>query len=728
MKKYILLAGVGFYFLTFMAIVGVAWMDIEESPDFHMVTNVITGERVKVFTYNELSQFRELEWSQTLRYPMAKGDLGAKEADNKPLFDKLAAWGQYQGSLYNVSADGEKIANAPNVWAGQEEYKSAACWHCHSQFVRPFEYENRRWGPTAQIGEASYESPHFFATRRVGPDLLREGGLRPDDWHFAHFYNPRFTVPQSIMAPFGGMSHFYVPLEGSRRTQIENEIVERFGSDPKRANAQDPGSAELTLMPFLVEVADEYKEEAWVLFKGRSGQTSADVTPTSYPVIRVAPRPTQKTIDLVAYVQSRGINIGTTGELVQKFETWAGDPNEANTEAALKYFRKKGFAAGNWRQQPAAAKPTGEPDYVFAPAIGEVLQKIVRGEQLKNKAEQDYMLDVDTARYRLKAWRQSTKRGADLFGRKCVGCHGGLEDNAYANERYTDYLVLSTDMEFLEPSNKAKFNLVGNGAGPAARFLTPEPRNLTLNAPLTDKGVPLPNVGYTTVYKYHSNTRDDLPLPRDLFHQIRNGMMPASMPAWPFLTDWEVWDLVNFVMYIGKNTTARTANAADMTPEQVEGSVKDFWSLPAVRESFANIQAIPAVPKKDEAGVDVTTVYLEKRGEELFKKKRNLKKKDGTDAGATQCVDCHGSEGDGWGGKRAEIISKMGFAARNFWQGNFKLGSSVDDIFLTLANGIAGTPMNAQNQGQNWSDLDAWALAYYVRKMARMGVTRLEEK
>jgi cytochrome c len=235
-------------------------------------------------------------------------------------------------------------------------------------------------------------------------------------------------------------------------------------------------------------------------------------------------------------------------------------------------------------------------------------------------------------------------------------------------------------------------------------------------------------MGYTTIFKYHSNTRGDLPLPRDLFHQIRNGMMPASMPAWPFLTDWEVWDLVNFVMYIGKNQTARDENAKDLSPEQVDSQVKDFYSLFNVRMSFSNIQALPAVPQVDEAGVSVTQVYLEKRGEELFKKKRNLKNKDGTDAGGAQCTDCHGSEGDGWGGKRMEIINKMGFPARNFWQGQFKLGSSADDIFLTLANGIPGTPMNAQNNGQKWSDIDAWSIVYYVRKMARMGVTKIEER
>jgi mono/diheme cytochrome c family protein len=33
-------------------------------------------------------------------------------------------------------------------------------------------------------------------------DLSQEGGEHPDDWHEAHFINPRYTRPHSIMPPF----------------------------------------------------------------------------------------------------------------------------------------------------------------------------------------------------------------------------------------------------------------------------------------------------------------------------------------------------------------------------------------------------------------------------------------------------------------------------------------------------------------------------------------------
>lgn len=87
---------------------------------------------------------------------------------------------------------------------GHQVYVAEACWHCHSQFVRPVSNEDRRWGPVAQSWEYSNElqKPVLFGTRRVGPDLSREGGRRSSDWHATHFFNPRWTSPDSVMPEY----------------------------------------------------------------------------------------------------------------------------------------------------------------------------------------------------------------------------------------------------------------------------------------------------------------------------------------------------------------------------------------------------------------------------------------------------------------------------------------------------------------------------------------------
>jgi len=85
---------------------------------------------------------------------------------------------------------------------GRQIYMEEGCWHCHTQFVRPVSNEPLYYGPVSSAAEYLYEVPQLFGTRRVGPDLWREGGKRTDDWHYAHLYNPRYTVPWSVMPAF----------------------------------------------------------------------------------------------------------------------------------------------------------------------------------------------------------------------------------------------------------------------------------------------------------------------------------------------------------------------------------------------------------------------------------------------------------------------------------------------------------------------------------------------
>jgi hypothetical protein len=87
---------------------------------------------------------------------------------------------------------------------GRNVYIGEACWHCHSQQVRPVANEDIRYGPvsTAAGHQNALMLPQLLGTRRVGPDLSYEGGFRTNDWHAAHFYNPRSIVPSSVMPSY----------------------------------------------------------------------------------------------------------------------------------------------------------------------------------------------------------------------------------------------------------------------------------------------------------------------------------------------------------------------------------------------------------------------------------------------------------------------------------------------------------------------------------------------
>src|ERR1700694_5741195 len=85
---------------------------------------------------------------------------------------------------------------------GRRIYIREGCWYCHSQYIRPVNRDTDKWGPVTQSGEISNDLPQMFGTRRIGPELSREGNRRTDEWHYAHHWNPRATEPESIMPSF----------------------------------------------------------------------------------------------------------------------------------------------------------------------------------------------------------------------------------------------------------------------------------------------------------------------------------------------------------------------------------------------------------------------------------------------------------------------------------------------------------------------------------------------
>lgn len=87
---------------------------------------------------------------------------------------------------------------------GRDVYVAEACWHCHTQQIRPLPSDVRRWGPASRADEYrnALQRPALFGTRRIGPDLIREAARRTNDWHLAHFYKPTSVVPSSVMPEY----------------------------------------------------------------------------------------------------------------------------------------------------------------------------------------------------------------------------------------------------------------------------------------------------------------------------------------------------------------------------------------------------------------------------------------------------------------------------------------------------------------------------------------------
>ncbi len=91
----------------------------------------------------------------------------------------------------------------PLELAGRDIYVSEGCYNCHSQMIRPMIAETQRYGEYSKAGEFVYDRPFQWGSRRIGPDLAREGGRQSSFWHWEHFNNPAQRSPGSVMPSYG---------------------------------------------------------------------------------------------------------------------------------------------------------------------------------------------------------------------------------------------------------------------------------------------------------------------------------------------------------------------------------------------------------------------------------------------------------------------------------------------------------------------------------------------
>ncbi|MGO9634288.1 MAG: cbb3-type cytochrome c oxidase subunit II [Steroidobacteraceae bacterium] len=195
---------------------------------------------------------------------------------------------------------------------GRGVYLREGCWYCHSQYVRPVTGETRRWGPVSEAGEYAFDVPHLFGTRRIGPDLTRVGLKYGDEWHYAHFWNPRMLSEDSIMAPFRGLfdateQRVKIVDDGAgNRTLDKTSITQTlfdFGS--KEQVKLTPSPDGLLFVP--LQARGKFPL-IWTPNKEYSGEA-----------VRIAAE-TEDLKALIAYVQKLGMNRGKWRDLFEPQE------------------------------------------------------------------------------------------------------------------------------------------------------------------------------------------------------------------------------------------------------------------------------------------------------------------------------------------------------------------------------------------------------------------------
>jgi cytochrome c oxidase cbb3-type subunit 2 len=196
----------------------------------------------------------------------------------------------------------ESTDYTPAQRLGRQIYLREGCWYCHSQFVRPVTGETRRWGPVSEAGEYAFDVPHLFGTRRIGPDLTRVGLKYSDEWHLAHFWDPRQLSPDSIMSSYRGL--FDTPEDPVRivddttggRTLERTAVTERlFDFTSQTQIALTPNSDGLLFVPL------QARTKVPVILTPNKEYTG--------DTVRIAAE-TKELEGLIAYLQKLGMNRG----------------------------------------------------------------------------------------------------------------------------------------------------------------------------------------------------------------------------------------------------------------------------------------------------------------------------------------------------------------------------------------------------------------------------------
>jgi cytochrome c oxidase cbb3-type subunit I/II len=136
---------------------------------------------------------------------------------------------------------------AAGVGRARHLHVGEGCYNCHSQQIRPILAETKRYGEYSKPGEFIYDRPFQWGSRRIGPDLSREGISNPNAvWHIRHFENPRQIREGSIMPSYAFLLSSKLDFEGiPQRMQVmynlgvpysEEEIAQ--GAELARAQAR----------------------------------------------------------------------------------------------------------------------------------------------------------------------------------------------------------------------------------------------------------------------------------------------------------------------------------------------------------------------------------------------------------------------------------------------------------------------------------------------------------
>lgn len=249
--------------------------------------------------------------------------------------------------------------------------------------------------------------------------------------------------------------------------------------------------------------------------------------------------------------------------------------------------------------------------------------------------------------------------GRKTYNAECAGCHG-------------------TDL--------APGSAPGDGAGPAARYMNPRPRNFR-------KGM----------FKFSTTPSGERPLRSDLYETISYGVTGASMPHFKLLTEERRHDVVEYVRYISMRGEFEELLFTFSVDDEELVDAEETADLVYSRWDESNLESV--FPSSPEPEMTEQTIA---QGRELY-----------MNSSGAGCVGCHGETGVGDGPSAEKFRDGWGYPIkpRDFTTGVYRAGSTNTDLWVTIATGINGTPMGSFVDSMTSDEI--WAIVHFIRSLEK---------
>ena len=213
------------------------------------------------------------------------------------------------------------------------------------------------------------------------------------------------------------------------------------------------------------------------------------------------------------------------------------------------------------------------------------------------------------------------RHGKEVYQNRCIGCHGTK----------------------------------GDGAGAAASFLRPRPRDFT-----------------SGIFKFKSTPNEALPTDRDLMRVLSQGVLGTSMPSFRLMPEVSKYAVIQYIK-----------------------SFSPAWKNQ--ENQMAQMQGHPF--PIDDFKVHKKFIVRAKKGRTLF---------------IDNCTACHGRTGKGDGEGGVELVDDWDqpILPGDLTKRYIKSGKRVQDIYQVLLRGMAGTPMPAFKDVL--TDKEMWDVSAYI--------------